>query len=191
MNTKKRIIRILKEGGIGVLPTDTIYGLVGSALSSETVDRIYRLRRRNLKKPMIILVSSLRNLGLFGVKMDSRLKKKLLQFWPGKISIILPCTSRKFFYLHRGKKSLAFRLPAWQWLRNLLMKTGPLVAPSANFEGLKPAKNIKEAEKYFGSQVDFYLDKGELVSSPSNLIKMKNNEVIARRLRLIKASWMT
>ena len=65
------------------------------------------------------------------------------------------------------------------------------MAPSANFEGLKPAKNIKEAEKYFGSQVDFYLDKGELVSSPSNLIKMKNNEVIARRLRLIKASWMT
>jgi len=45
----KKIERILLNGGVGVLATDTIYGLIGSALSKKTIKRIYRLRRRNLK----------------------------------------------------------------------------------------------------------------------------------------------
>ena len=52
------IVTILKQGGIGVLPTDTIYGLVGSALSQRAVKRIYKVRKRNPKKPFIILISS-------------------------------------------------------------------------------------------------------------------------------------
>ncbi len=47
---------VLRRGGVGVMPTDTIYGIVGSALRPSTVRRIYRLRRRNLRKPMIILI---------------------------------------------------------------------------------------------------------------------------------------
>ncbi|MEK7522400.1 MAG: Sua5/YciO/YrdC/YwlC family protein [Patescibacteria group bacterium] len=54
-----KLAEILKNGGIGVIPTDTIYGIVGSALNKKTVERIYKLRRRNLKKPMIVLIGSI------------------------------------------------------------------------------------------------------------------------------------
>ena len=50
------IVTTLRNGGVGVVPTDTIYGIVGSALNPKTVARIYKLRRRNPKKPMIILI---------------------------------------------------------------------------------------------------------------------------------------
>lgn len=169
--------KILIDGGIGILPTDTIYGLVSSALAEKTVRRIYKLRKRNFRKPMIILISSLNDLSIFGIKVNKKLKKILLRFWPGKVSIILPCPSKKFFYLHRGVKTLAFRFPKNKNLIKLLKKTGPLVAPSANFEGSPPAKDIKEAKKYFGGQVDFYVDKGKMVSLPSTLISIKNNKV--------------
>lgn len=180
------IIKILKDGGIGVLPTDTLYGLVGLALNKNTVKRIYKVRQRNPKKPLIILISSLKDLAIFNIKLDSSLKKALNKFWPGKVSVILPCISKKLKYLHRGAKTLAFRFPSKKSLINLLGKTGPLVAPSANWEGQPPAKNIKEAKRFFGDEVDFYVNAGKLDSLPSTLIKIESGKVSLLRKGAVK-----
>lgn len=179
--THSKVIKILRRGGVGVLPTDTIYGIVGSALKIKIVERIYRLRKRNPRKPMIILIGSITDLRRFGVNVDSKTNKILKRFWPGKVSIILPCPSKKFAYLHRGAKTLAFRLPAKKSLRALLRKTGPLVAPSANPEGKPPAKTIREARRYFGDKVDFYIEGGRLTRKSSKLIKMVDGKSIILR----------
>jgi L-threonylcarbamoyladenylate synthase len=171
----------LSSGGIGVLPTDTIYGIVGSALNKKAVERIYRLRKRDLKKPMIILIGDINDLKLFGIMPDSEIKKIFKKLWPGKVSIILPCPLRKFSYLHRGANALAFRMPKPERLRGFLKKTGPLVAPSANFEGEPPARMVKEAQKYFKDNVAFYCDAGRLESAPSTLIKIEDGKVIVLR----------
>jgi len=174
--------KVLLRGGIGVLPTDTIYGLVGSALNKKTVSQIYKLRRRNPRKPMIVLVDSVSDLKEFGVKIGAKERKILNRIWPNKVSVVLPCPSRKFAYLHRGTKTLAFRLPKPYWLRKLLSKTGPLVAPSANWEDRPPAKTIKEAKKYFGNKIDFYLDGGRIILRPSKLVKIEcGKEIILRK----------
>ncbi len=177
----QKIVEIIKNKGVGVLPTDTIYGLVGSALSKKVVKRIYQLRKRRLSKPMIILIGSEDDLKIFRIKINKKIKEILKNFWPGKVSIILPCPHKKFFYLHRGTKTLAFRLPKNKKLINFLKKTGPLVAPSANLEGKKPAETIKEAKKYFGEKIDFYLDGGRIKSLPSTLIAIKNDQIIIKR----------
>ncbi len=182
----EEIIRILRNGGVGVLATDTLYGLICSALSGKAVRRIYKLHQRNPKKPFIILISSLADLKLFNIKIDNRTRKQLLRFWPGKISIILACRSKKFFYLHRGTKTLAFRLPDKKDLVNLIKKVGPLVAPSANIEGKPPAKTISQAKKYFDKKADFYIDSGKLSGLPSTLIKIKNNQIIVLRKGVVK-----
>lgn len=161
------------------MPTDTLYGLVGSALNKKTVERIYKLKSRDPKKPMIVLIGSLHDLKFFGVRHVS--DTCLTPFWPGKVSVILPCSLPEFFYLHRGAKTLAFRLPKPKWLRDLLKRTGPLVAPSANPEGMKPAQNIKEARGYFGESVDFYIDAGKLSGKPSTLIKIESKKMAVLR----------
>lgn len=179
-NFSKKVVSILKDGGVGVIPTDTIYGIVGLASKRETVSRIYKLRHRNPIKPMIILISSLHDLRKFDVDLSAEDKKIMEKVWPGKVSIILNLKKEgaaRFKYLHRGKKKLAFRLPNFLKLRQLLYKTGPLVAPSANLEGLPPAKNIAEAQKYFGDRVDFYVDGGFQQSLPSALIEVKSGKV--------------
>ncbi len=172
-----QVIKILKSGGVGILPTDTIYGIVGSALNKDTVERIYRLRRRSSEKPMIILISSIKDLEKFSINLTNTQKEKLDKYWPNSLSIILDCPDNQFFYLHRGTKTLAFRMPDNLGLLNLLKQTGPLVAPSANFEGEKYAETIEEAREYFKDNVEFYEDKGQLISEPSTLIRIKEDTI--------------
>ncbi|MCX6736329.1 MAG: L-threonylcarbamoyladenylate synthase [Candidatus Parcubacteria bacterium] len=178
---KEGVIKILKEGGIGVLPTDTIYGLVGKALSEETVKRMYEVRKRNPEKPFIVLIGSIADLGLFGISENNEEIKLAKNSWPGKVSIILSCNNPKFEYLHRGTKTLAFRLPDYPELLEILKETGPLVAPSANHEGGLPATTIKEAKKYFENEIDFYEDGGTMESEPSTLLKITGGEIIIIR----------
>ncbi|MEI7709536.1 MAG: L-threonylcarbamoyladenylate synthase [bacterium] len=174
------LIKVLKENGIVVMPTDTLYGIVGNALDEEVVSRIYATRKRNPEKPCIILIGDISELDKFSVSVSENQKEKIKEYWftpsgaegARPVSIILDCPDEKFAYLHRGTKTLAFRLPQNENLRNLLKQTGPLVAPSANLEGLPPAKNIEEAKKYFGVFVDLYIDWGEINGQASRVIRL-------------------
>lgn len=153
------------------MPTDTIYGIVGSALNPETVEKIYSLRKRSLNKPFIILISSLDGLKQFNVNLTEKQQEFLQKHWPNPLSVILPCNEEKFSYLHRGTYSLAFRMPKDEKLLGILKKVGPLVAPSANVAGGKPAETIDEAKKYFGEKVSFYMT-GKINLKPSTLIQL-------------------
>ncbi len=177
----KAISSKLRQGGIVVIPTDTLYGIVTPALNKRSVERLYKVRRRNPAKPFIILISSLADLKKFNIRRDRSTVQLLKSFWPGKVSVILPCETMKLRYLHRGTQTLAFRFPKPRWLRKLVALTGPLVAPSANPEGHKPALTIAQAKKYFRDEVDFYVDGGKKVSKPSTLIAIKNGKPIVLR----------
>jgi L-threonylcarbamoyladenylate synthase len=158
-----KIIKILKNGGVGVIPTDTLYGLIGSAFSKKAISRIYKIKNRNKNKKLIVLISSIKDLKKFKIKISKEEAKILKKFWPGKVSIIL--------------SNIAFRFPKKKSLLKILRKTGPLVAPSANPEGKKPAESIKEAKEYFGGEIDFYLSGGTLKSEPSTLIRIKDGKI--------------
>ncbi len=174
---KKQVIQSLINGGIGVIPTDTIYGIVGSALNQDVVAKIYRLRKRNLKKPLIVLINDFSDLLKFGIKLNPEQETTLMQIWPGPISVILPCAKKSLEYLHRGTKSLAVRMPKTKTLRAILAQAGPLVAPSANFEGQAPATTVAEAKRYFKDSIDFYEDGGKKKIVPSTIIKFNKDKV--------------
>ncbi len=171
------MLEIIKSGGTGVLLTDTLYGIVGQALNKKVVSEIYKIKGRRPDKPFIILISSIKDLELFGINIDSQMKKILKKYWPGPVSIILSCKLKKFEYLHRGTNSLAFRLPKKKSLLEVIKITGPLVAPSANPEGLPPANNITEAMAYFGNKIDTYMSGGKPNKKPSSIILINNNSI--------------
>jgi L-threonylcarbamoyladenylate synthase len=170
-------IKYLINGNIGIIPTDTIYGVAASAWSKKAVKRAYKIMNRNPKKPFIILISSIMDLALFNIKIDNASQNILKNIWPGKISVVLPVPAKKFQYLHRGTKTLAFRVPKKNSLVDLLKKTGPLISTSANPEGKNPAQTIANAKKYFGDKIDFYLNEGKMKSLPSTLVEIKNGRM--------------
>ncbi|TSC77927.1 MAG: tRNA threonylcarbamoyladenosine biosynthesis protein [Parcubacteria group bacterium Gr01-1014_24] len=170
----ENLIKVLEGNGVVVMPTDTLYGIVGKALSEITVERIYKLRKRNLEKPCIILIGDINELKKFDIVLTKAQRNEIGKYRE-PTSFIVDCADEKFSYLHRGTCTLAFRLPASKSLRNFLIKTGPLVAPSANPEGLSPAHTVFEAQEYFGDQVDLYIDGGEIRGKASKIVKLHKN----------------
>ena len=177
----EKISNILLNDGVGILPTDTLYGLVGRAFSKKAFDKIFELKKRDAKSPFIILISSIEDLKLFDIEIGKETEKLLNKYWPGKVSVVLPCNSERLSYLHLGTKTLAFRMPDKKDLLELLKITGPLLAPSANHPGEKEALTVEEAKVYFSSSVDFYEDEGKLESLPSTLIRIENGEIVVLR----------
>jgi len=175
MNTN--LINILKNNGIVVLATDTLYGIVGNAHSQTIVERIYTIKGRDENKPFIILIPSIAALDSFGITLTEKDRQFLETVWPGAVTVILPIVPSHYgqlAYLHRGTNELAFRLPNKASLRSLLEQVGPLVAPSANPQSFEPAYTIAQAQEYFGTTIDHYEDEGEVRGEPSTIVRLKD-----------------
>ena len=174
----KSFKEIIKDGGVAVIKTDTLYGIVCDAFNQHAVARIYQIKKRDPLKPVIVLVSRIDDIQKFGITINHQLREKLEGIWPAKVSVILPSNddSVNTHYIHKGTGGIAFRVPADSALRQLLSDVGPLVAPSANPEGQLPATNIQQAIDYFGDNVDFYLDGGDVTDThASKIIKIVHN----------------
>lgn len=177
MNDKlDNVVDIINNGGVVVLPTDTVYGLVASAFSPTAVEKIYNIKNRKPGKPLIVLISSLDDLKKLSVNLKPDDFKVLDKIWPGPFSVELERADDGLSYINPGN-ILAVRFPDNSGLLEIIGRTGPLVAPSANPEGLKTARTIDEAREYFGSAVDFYMDGGFLDGEPSTLLSVKDGEI--------------
>jgi L-threonylcarbamoyladenylate synthase len=177
--------RQLKQpAAVGVIPTDTVYGFVARAGDAEAVDRLYKFKQRD-KKPGTIVAADLEQLEKLGLK--HRYLKAVAQFWPGAISVVIPCSDPGLAYLHRGKMSLAVRLPDDQDLQELLRASGPLLTSSANPPGKPPANTAAEAHKYFSDSADFYVDGGDLSDrEPSTVIRIVDDAIEILRQGAVK-----
>jgi len=166
---------LMREGAVGVIPTDTVYGLVTRASDKSAVERLYEVKKREAK-PGTIIAASIDDVEKLGIK--RRYLKAVEQFWPGAVSVVIPAADPDLKYLHRGKMSLAVRIPNDPDLQKLLKQTGPLLTTSANDPGEAPATSIKEAKDYFGGRVDFYTDGGDLSErKPSTIIRIVDDAI--------------
>lgn len=167
-------IKLLQNGGVGVMPTDTVYGLVAQAKNRAAVQRLYALKDRE-RKPGTLIAASTKQLEEIGVKSSDL--GKVSQWWPGALSAVLDIDRE---YLHQGLGDVAMRVVADPAIRNILTQTGPLMTSSANRPGEPGSVDIEEAINYFGDGVDFYVDGGNLSGkSPSTIVKPTTEGSIA------------
>lgn len=171
--------KVLIGDEVAVLPTDTLYGLVASALSKKAVKKIYEIKGRDDNKPLIVLISSFNDLKKFGIKVGNKQLDILKRIWPGKVSVEFCYKNKKFSYIRAGQNYNAFRMVGNKNknLYKLINKVGPLVAPSANPQGSKPAETINDAKKYFGNKVSMYINIGRRNLKPSTLIRINGDEI--------------
>lgn len=166
--------RLLQNGEIGVIPTDTVYGLVCSAFNRSAVKRMYGLKDRT-DKPGTLIASNIEQVTDLGI--PRRYLTAVKDYWPNPISIIIP-TTPDLSYLDLGKMSLAIRIPSDPKLSSLLSMSGPLLTTSANMPGKPPVGMIKDAEDVFGEDIDFYLDGGDLSGRPASTIIRVIDDVV-------------
>lgn len=171
----KHLCDLLMDGAIGVLPTDTLYGVVCRAADQKAVQKLYALKHREAKPGTIIAASveQLTELGLNARDLD-----RAAAYWPGPVSVLIPATEPKLAYLTQGLPELACRIVAAPVeLIKLLQPTGPLLTSSANQPGEPPATTIDEAKQYFTDSIDFYIDGGDKSSAnPSTLLRLRGDQ---------------
>lgn len=169
-----KLIDLIVGGAVGVIPTDTVYGLVAAAADEQAVQKLYGLKNRQ-KKPGTVIAANIDQLVSLGI--PRRYLKAVEQYWPGAVSVIVP-TEMKLGHLHLGKNSLACRIPEDHKLNGLLAKTGPLLTTSANRPSQPVADTVEAARHYFGDNIDFYVDGGDLNNhQPSTIIRIVDDAV--------------
>lgn len=171
------------NGSVGVLPCDTIYGLVASARNVKAAEKILSIKGRN-KKPGTLVAASIEQ--LIGLGLKKKYLKSVEQFWPGAVSVVLPVPIG-LDYLHAGRLSLPVRVTGHREFIRLLEATGPLITTSANLPDKKPAETVEEAYKYFDDDIDFYVDGGWIsFGPPSTIIRVVDDAIEVLREGAVK-----
>lgn len=178
------IAGFLKKGRIVVYPTDTIYGLGCLATDKKAINKIYRIKKREKKKPLLVLISDYAMLKKYFF-VDKKQEAYLRKVWPAKISVILNKKDGLPNELSAGEKGVAVRLPKSLFLTKMIKEAGaPIVSTSLNLSGETPVENVDDLSDYFqGAKPDFVVDAGRKSGKPSKLIDLRdvNNIVILRK----------
>ncbi len=154
--------KILKKNNVIAVPTETVYGLAGNAYSNESVKKIYKLKKRPKKNPLIIHYYNLGRL-----KKDAHVNKKFLKlykkFSPGPLTYVLKKKKKSKIssLAHANLKSIAVRFPKNITIRNLLKQLSfPLAIPSANISSNVSPIKADDVVDEFGKKINFILNGG-------------------------------
>jgi L-threonylcarbamoyladenylate synthase len=161
--------RILIKGGVIVAPTETKYGLLGRIDNPGTLEKIYKLKKRNYHYPTAIFIASLQDMTEFGLhnNISERISKKFL---PGPMTIILKAKSG-FSEPIAVDGKIGFRLSSSPVIGKLLGMTNLyLTATSANLSGENNLETIGSVANLFSDQIDLYLDAGPLGGDASTVV---------------------
>jgi L-threonylcarbamoyladenylate synthase len=160
-NEIEQAARILREGGLVVFPTETVYGLGANALDASAVRKIYALKGRPATSPLIVHIASIEQAKELAAEWLPEAERLVRQYWPGPLTIVVPKKGTIPDEVTAGLPTVGLRMPRHSVALELLRTAGvPIAAPSANrFTQLSPttAEHVREA---FGAETPFLLDGG-------------------------------
>lgn len=151
---------IIRDGGLVVIPTDTVYGVAADPRDARAIDRIYALKRRPRFKALQVLLADVDRLGDIGLDLPAPLNRLAARFLPGAFSPIALAREDCTLKTIAADGTQGIRVPNSALCLSVLRATGPLAASSANLSGDQSAQSVREAVEAFGDQVDLYLDGG-------------------------------
>ena len=158
----KEPAKIIKDGGIVVFPTETVYGIGTNGLDEEAVKRLFEVKHRPIEKPISLLVSNMEMVGQIAKDITDIEYKIMEAFFPGPLTIILKKKGNVPDIITAGKETVGIRMPSGEIARKIVEYANvPIAAPSANISGEPSGTNIKNIIKSFDGQVDYFIDGGE------------------------------
>lgn len=156
----ERAIKVLRTGGILIFPTDTAYGIGCRIDDEKAVKRLFKLRKRVETKATPVLVSGLAMAREYWQEIPDLVVDKLIKpYWPGALTIVLPCKSEKVLGLVRGGgENLGLRMPDNEHLLDIIEQVGvPIIGTSANFAGEQTPYRSEDLDPELIKLVDYVL----------------------------------
>ncbi|MBN2406547.1 MAG: threonylcarbamoyl-AMP synthase [Elusimicrobia bacterium] len=168
----RHISRVLKEGGVVLLPTDTVYGIFTCYRNEKGIDRIYRMKKRDSRKPLVILVHDLDAVWDLADR-DEKTELLCREYWPGATTLVMNA---------RNGESIGLRMPDEETLLEIIRETGPLCATSANLSGQSAPASLEDVSPYIREACDLEADFGNTPSGvPSKVIDIREKIKVLRK----------
>ena len=143
---------IIRDGGLVIMPTETVYGIAANALNKQALARLYAIKQRPKEKAFSLLINDKRKIEDFCPEIPASAYKLIEKYWPGALTIILKS---------KEGGTIAFRMPDNEIsLRMIALSGVPIACPSANISGKPAPKNFEEAIQDLFGAVDFAIDAG-------------------------------
>ena len=169
--------RAILGGGIVAYPTETVYGLGVDPFSEGAVAGLFRAKKRDRGKPVLLIVAGFDQLEGVAGPVSDRAAAYAHRFWPGPLSLLLPKSDALPEILTAGSDKVCVRCPGGDCARDLCRAVGHAVtSSSANFSGDSPARSLDEVNL---AGVMFGLDGGVLpASAPSTVFDPESGRIL-------------
>ena len=172
----KVAIKKIKDGGIIVFPTDTVYGIGCDPYNKKTISRLYEIKKRKKTKPFPVLGVS--KTELEKIAEFNTLEEKIAEkFWPGQVTLVLKVKDEKIRQSLCLDKKIAVRVPNNQCVLSLLKECKLLVGTSANISGTTPFTDPNECSRDL-TRYDLLIDGGIIPSqSESTIVEIVGDDI--------------
>ena len=176
---RKETIRLIKDGAVVAVPTDTIYGIACDVFNPKAIDRIYEIKGRERTKAIPVLIGEFSQSEIISQKISSTAQKLTSHFWPGALTLVVEKNQNLPEELSIYP-TVGIRIPDHNWLREILIATGPLATTSANLSGEKSPATAEEVMNQLAGRIELIIDGGRckggkpstVVDTTSELIKI-------------------
>ena len=173
-----KLVEIINDSGIAIVPTDTVYGIIGNALDEAVVHKVYEVKKRDYSKPLILMVSGIDMLKRY-VESINELELKLIEkYWPGKLSILFKKNDNISDLVTSGSEYVGIRYPDNKELIELMNKLDkPLISTSCNISSKEVITSIDMLEEDISKYVSYIYDGGVLSNESSTIVRVVNDKI--------------
>jgi len=174
MNDVAGAVAVIRQGGLVVYPTDTLYGLGASALDERAVQHVYEVKQRPRDMPLPVAVGSVDDIETVAYMNETAgaLAARLL---PGALTLVL--RKRRHVPRQVAGDTIAVRVPDHRVALQLCREAGPVTATSANLHGGALPAEVDMVRRHLGDMVDRYLDGGRLPGVPSTVVDVTSGDI--------------
>lgn len=180
-----KAIKIIRNGGIIIFPTDTAFGIGCRIDDRQAVARLFRLRRRPSEKAVPILVASIEMAEKYAIISPSG-EDLVKKYWPGGLTIVVNNKEVPSKVIGGGK-TVGLRMPNHSSALMLIKKVGvPIIGCSANFAGEATPYNMSDLNPELVKLVDFVLSGRTSIKKSSTVVDCSNNKLKVLREGAVK-----
>lgn len=183
------VVTCLRDGGVIAYPTDTTYGIGCSIFNKKGIERIYRMKQREHRKPFSFICPNLSEVARFA-RVSNTAFKILKRYLPGPYTFVLEATRDVPDLLLTRQKTVGIRIPDNRICLEIVRLLGnPIVTTSANLSGEEPSASPDFIEDLFGKQLDMVVDGGELTREVSSVVSLVGDVPEIIRAGMGDLSW--
>lgn len=168
----KKVVQILKDGGVIAYPTDTIYGIGCDIFNKKGIEKIYQIKKREKNKPMSFICADLSDISQYAIVSNYayRIMRRCL---PGPYTFVLEASSKTPKKIMSKRKTVGIRIPDHKICLAIVAELGhPLITTSANISTEEELNNPDDIEDKLGHLLDLIIDEGPLISEPSTIVDL-------------------